>query len=144
MTRFVCQDVGYTFTNGDGNIAALDGVSFAAGGHEIVSVVGPSGCGKTTLLKLLAGLLRPTSGRIHFEDPGSTNGLRNALVFQDHGVFPWLTVVDNVAFGLEMQGVGSAERRERARSFLSVGWVYWNSDPVIRTSSQSECASEWG
>ena len=100
-------------------IAALDGVSFSAGGHEIVSVVGPSGCGKTTLLKLLAGLLSPTAGEIVFEGEGMRNGRpKNALVFQDHGVFPWLRVVDNVAFGLEMQGVGSAERRERARSFL--------------------------
>jgi NitT/TauT family transport system ATP-binding protein len=119
MTRFACENLGYTFTNSGSHIAALDGVSFAAGGHEIVSVVGPSGCGKTTLLKLLAGLLRPTSGSIRFDDPGSSNGLPNALVFQEHGVFPWLTVVDNVAFGLEMRGVGAAERRERARSFLS-------------------------
>ncbi len=115
MTRFACESVGYTFANSDRRVAALDGVSFAAGGHEIVSVVGPSGCGKTTLLKLLSGLLRPTSGSIRFENGG---GLANALVFQEHGVFPWLTVVDNVAFGLEMRGVGAAERRERARAFL--------------------------
>ena len=114
MTRFECQDVVYTFGNSDHHVAALAGVSFSAGGHEIVSVVGPSGCGKTTLLKLLAGLMRPTSGSIRFED----DELPNALVFQEHGVFPWLTVVDNVAFGLEMRGVGAAERRERARAFL--------------------------
>ena len=121
MTRFECRDVGYTFGNSDNHVAALAGVSFAAGGHEIVSVVGPSGCGKTTLLKLLSGLLRPTSGSIRFEDGGSRSGLPNALVFQEHGVFPWLTVVDNVAFGLEMRGVRAAERRERARAFLGRG-----------------------
>jgi len=118
VTRFACDNLGFTFANSNRHVAALEGVSFAAGGHEIVSVVGPSGCGKTTLLKLLAGLLTPTAGSIRFDDPGSSNGLRNALVFQEHGVFPWLTVVDNVAFGLEMRGVGAAERRERARAFL--------------------------
>ncbi|HET6617050.1 MAG TPA: ABC transporter ATP-binding protein [Gemmatimonadota bacterium] len=119
MTRVSCTEVGFKYRNAGDEIAALDGVSFSAGGHEIVSLVGPSGCGKTTLLKLLAGLLKPTAGRIVFEGDGTRNGRpRNALVFQDHGVFPWLRVVDNVAFGLEMQGVGSAERRERARSFL--------------------------
>lgn len=119
MTRFTCQDVGFTFRNGGREVAALDGVSFAAGGHEIVSVVGPSGCGKTTLLKLLAGLLEPTSGTIRFDTAEPAGGLRNALVFQDHGVFPWLTVEDNVAFGLEMQGMPRAERRERAHAFLA-------------------------
>jgi NitT/TauT family transport system ATP-binding protein len=112
--------VGYTFADSGRRLAALEGVSFVAGGHEIVSVVGPSGCGKTTLLKLLAGLLRPTSGTIRFEDPGARNGVpTNALVFQEHGVFPWLTIVDNVAFGLETRGVGTAERRDRARAFLA-------------------------
>lgn len=119
MTRVACRNVGFRYINAGHEIAALDGVSFSAGGHEIVSVVGPSGCGKTTLLKLLAGLLSPTAGEIVFEGEGMRNGRpKNALVFQDHGVFPWLRVVDNVAFGLEMQGVGSVERRKRARSFL--------------------------
>ena len=118
MTGFVCDAVGFSYPTKDGPITALKDISFAAGGHEIVSVVGPSGCGKTTLLKILAGLLEPTSGSIRFS-PGS-NGTRprRALVFQDHGVFPWLTVMDNVAFGLEMQGMGASERRERARHFL--------------------------
>ncbi|HEY7471697.1 MAG TPA: ABC transporter ATP-binding protein [Gemmatimonadota bacterium] len=119
MTRVSCHEVGFRYLNAGHGIAALEGVSFAVGGHEIASVVGPSGCGKTTLLKLLAGLLTPSSGEIRFEDANVRNGRpRNALVFQDHGVFPWLKVVDNVAFGLEMQGVGTTERRDRARSFL--------------------------
>lgn len=118
MTGFACESVGFSYPTADGMIAALRDVSFDAGGHELVSVVGPSGCGKTTLLKLIAGLLEPTAGTIRFT-PGANGGPpRNALVFQDHGVFPWLSVVDNVAFGLEMQGVGSAERRGRARAFL--------------------------
>ena len=118
MTGFTCDALGFSYSTRDGSIAALKDASFAASGHEIVSVVGPSGCGKTTLLKLLAGLLEPTAGAIRFS-PGLNGDLpKRALVFQDHGVFPWLTVLDNVAFGLDMQGVGARERRARARHFL--------------------------
>ncbi len=118
MTGFVCESVGFRYPTADGWITALSEVSLEARGHEIVSVVGPSGCGKTTLLKLVAGLLQPTSGSIRFTPGENGDRPRNALVFQDHGVFPWLKVVDNVAFGLEMQGVGPAERRARAMEFL--------------------------
>jgi NitT/TauT family transport system ATP-binding protein len=118
MTGFVCDSVGFSYSTKNGSIDALKDVSFTASGHEIVSVVGPSGCGKTTLLKLLAGLLEPTAGTIRFSPGLNGDRPKRALVFQDHGVFPWLTVVDNVAFGLEMQGVGAAERRKRARHFL--------------------------
>lgn len=118
MTGFVCDSIGYRYPSADGSIDALSKLSLTASGHELVSIVGPSGCGKTTLLKLLAGLLLPSEGEIRFS-PGS-NGSRpgSALVFQDHGVFPWLTVEENVAFGLEMQGVGANERRRRALEFL--------------------------
>lgn len=118
MTGFTCDSVGFSYPTSDGAIGALHEVSFAAGGHEIVSVVGPSGCGKSTLLKLLAGLLEPTAGTIRFTPVANGGRPKTALVFQDHGVFPWLTVVDNVAFGLEMLGVGAVERRDRARAFL--------------------------
>jgi NitT/TauT family transport system ATP-binding protein len=118
MTGFACESVGFSYPTKHGMIDALQDVSFSASGHEIVSVVGPSGCGKTTLLKLLAGILAPTAGTIRFSPDVDGSRPRRALVFQDHGVFPWLRVVDNVAFGLEMQGVGAAERRQRARTFL--------------------------
>jgi NitT/TauT family transport system ATP-binding protein len=118
LTGLRCQDLSYRYTTPGGVIAALGGVTFSATGHEIVSVVGPSGCGKTTLLKLVSGLLEPTSGSIQFDPPA--NGARpgNALVFQDHGLFPWINVVDNVAFGLEMRGINRHERRARAGVFL--------------------------
>ena len=118
MTGIACESVGFRYPTADGWITALSDVSFEARGHEIVSVVGPSGCGKTTLLKLVAGLFQPTSGSIRFAPGENGERPRNALVFQDHGIFPWMKVVDNVAFGLEMQGVPVRDRRARAMEFL--------------------------
>jgi NitT/TauT family transport system ATP-binding protein len=80
--------------------------------------VGPSGCGKSTLLKILAELVAPTSGEMVLDQPSDTNQPRNALVFQEHGLFPWMSVLDNVAFGLEMRGVVKRERNEHAKRFL--------------------------
>jgi NitT/TauT family transport system ATP-binding protein len=115
---FACRSVGLRYATRAGSITALEDVSFAVREREFVSVVGPSGCGKTTLLKIIAGLLEPTSGRIVFASGTNGGRPRNGLVFQEHGVFPWMNVLDNVAFGLEMRGVGRSERRRRARDFL--------------------------
>lgn len=86
---------------------------------ELISLVGPSGCGKTTLLRAIAGLLQPTSGQIMIGDqqcrgPGSDRG----MVFQDFALFPWRTVKQNVAFGLEIAGVPRAEREERTLRYV--------------------------
>jgi NitT/TauT family transport system ATP-binding protein len=96
----------------------LEGVSFSVRPSEFVCVVGPSGCGKSTLLKIIAGLLEPTAGRVMFEGGVVSGGPRGGLVFQEHGTFPWMTVVDNVAFGLEMRGIGRSDRRERAMEYI--------------------------
>ncbi|MBV8518393.1 MAG: ABC transporter ATP-binding protein [Acidobacteria bacterium] len=96
---------------------ALAGVSFAARGAEFLTIVGPSGCGKTTLLKIIAGLIAPSAGRVAFDDPAGAR-LRTSLVFQDHGLLPWYDVHENVALGLRFQDVGRAEARERARHFI--------------------------
>ena len=119
-TGFECRGVSVRFDGRNGGTAALEDVSFGVDEGEFVCVVGPSGCGKTTLLKVIAGLLKPTAGEVVF--PGANGRPRNALVFQEHGVFPWMSVLDNVAFGLEMRGVGKRERRARALAFIeSVG-----------------------
>jgi NitT/TauT family transport system ATP-binding protein len=94
-------------------------VSFDVAEQEFVSIVGPSGCGKTTLLKIIAGLLEPTAGRIVFHDEVDRGRPRSALVFQEHGLFPWMTVLDNVAFGLKMQGKGRQVRLEQAQAFIA-------------------------
>lgn len=102
----------------NGAILALDEVTFHAKAEEFVCIVGPSGCGKSTLLKILAGLLTPTSGQLRFDGLQSGTSPRSALVFQEHGLFPWMTVLDNVAFGLEMYGVSKSERHSQAYAYL--------------------------
>jgi len=86
---------------------------------ELVAIVGPSGCGKTTILRCIAGLLQPTSGTVKIGDnicssPGSDRG----MVFQDFALFPWRTVKQNVAFGMEIAGVPKEEREERAMRYI--------------------------
>jgi NitT/TauT family transport system ATP-binding protein len=115
---FFCQDVRCSFPSRRGSITALDGVSFSVRPAEFVCVVGPSGCGKSTLLRIIAGLIKPSSGRVMFDGGVLAGHLRGGLVVQENGTFPWMTVLDNVAFGLEMLGVARDERRQRARDFL--------------------------
>jgi len=116
--EFKCQHLFKAYQTRNGVVLALEDMSFSVGEREFVCIVGPSGCGKTTLLKLIAGLMEPTSGRIIFNAEPLDGRIRSALVFQEHGLFPWMTVLDNVAFGLEMRGVGREERRHRARAFI--------------------------
>lgn len=119
-----CQHLCKTYQTRNGVVTALENVTFSAREQEFVCFVGPSGCGKTTLLKIIAGLLESTSGQITFNAEPADGRPHNSLVFQEHGLFPWMTVLDNVAFGLEMQGVRRQERRDRARAFIEkVGLV---------------------
>ncbi len=88
---------------------------------ELISIVGPSGCGKTTLLRMIAGLLEPSSGSITIDGrPCSEPGPDRGLVFQDFALFPWRTVRKNVEFGMEVQGVPKAERRQRAEEYIKM------------------------
>ncbi len=90
-----------------GTVPALSDVNLAVRQGEFVCLVGPSGCGKTSLLRILAGLVRPTSGTAHLAG-------RVATVFQGQSLFPWLTAVDNVAYGLQLAGMPTGRRREIA------------------------------
>lgn len=116
---FQCIQLSKKYSTRQGEVTALQAVDFLVGEEEFVCIVGPSGCGKTTLLKIIAGLLGPSTGQIFYNHAPINGQPRTAMVFQDQGLFPWMTVLDNVAFGLEMQGVGREERRSQAEDFLS-------------------------
>lgn len=102
-------------------LTALDSINLDIEKEEFISLVGPSGCGKTTLLRIIAGLEEPTSGEILLEG----NEIRGpdperGMVFQEYSLFPWLNIIDNIAFGLEMKGIGKEERRERAAGYIDI------------------------
>ncbi|MBN2322261.1 MAG: ABC transporter ATP-binding protein [Spirochaetes bacterium] len=116
--EFECRDLCKVYSVQGRPVSTLEDVSFTVMRQEFVGIVGPSGCGKTTLLKIIAGLVKPSSGRITFGETDTGGQPHNAMVFQEHALLPWLTVLDNVAFGLEMQGMKTDERHERAASFI--------------------------
>jgi NitT/TauT family transport system ATP-binding protein len=109
------------FGTGAQRVLAIEDVSFKVREEEFCVIVGPSGCGKSTLLYLAAGFEKPTSGEILLngriiEGPGPDRG----FVFQEFALYPWKTVLDNVAFGLEIQGVDKNEARDRAEKHIEV------------------------
>jgi len=98
---------------------ALDHINLEVPSGEFVCIVGPSGCGKSTLLHLIAGLHRQSSGEIWFDGtPVAGPGTDRIMIFQEHALFPWLTVGKNVAFGMKMKGMERTERQERTRYYL--------------------------
>jgi NitT/TauT family transport system ATP-binding protein len=102
-------------------VQALHNVSLGVDENEFVCLLGPSGCGKSTLLNLVAGFERPTAGRVLFEGrPVQAAGPERGVVFQDPTLFPWLTVAQNVDFGLRNIGLGAAERRRKTDRFVSL------------------------
>jgi NitT/TauT family transport system ATP-binding protein len=102
-------------------MVALDRVNATVRKGELVTLLGPSGCGKTTLLRLTAGLIAADEGRITIEGAPVTGPRKDACtVFQNFGLLPWRTVLGNVEFPLEIDGVGASERRETAGHFIDI------------------------
>lgn len=109
----------YTDRKG-GRTEALQDVNFAIKENEFVVVVGPSGCGKTTLLNIIGGLLRPSSGHVIIEGERLDSKPHTAIVFQDFALFPWRTVLKNIVYGLEEQGLGKLEQLEIAQKYVAL------------------------
>jgi sulfonate transport system ATP-binding protein len=114
------QKVSLSYRSDNGShLLALDGIDLDVHPGEFLCIVGPSGCGKSTLLHLIAGLQKPTSGSIAMDGERITSpGTDRILIFQEHGLFPWLTVEQNVEFGMKMRGFSKSERRDRTRHYL--------------------------
>ncbi|MHB1536854.1 MAG: ABC transporter ATP-binding protein, partial [Acidimicrobiales bacterium] len=117
------EDVSRIFVTRRGTTVAVQTLSLSVQAGGFLSLIGPSGCGKSTLLRIIGGLEQPTSGRVRFHpeatSSGETRGApRIAFVFQEYGLFPWLSAIDNVAFGLRMSGVDRTQRRRRAAEWL--------------------------
>ena len=98
---------------------ALEPTNLAVADNDFVTILGPSGCGKSTLLRLIAGLDRPSTGRIMLDGARvSAPGADRGMVFQSYTLFPWLTVADNVAFGLREKGIAREQRDTVVREWL--------------------------
>ncbi len=108
-----------TKTFHDSGQDAVRNVSLEIADGEFVCVVGKSGCGKSTLLNLIAGLEKPTSGEIRMDGaPVTGPGADRVVMFQEHALFPWLNVIQNVKFGMEIAGVPKQEQEEKAMKYL--------------------------
>ncbi|MCV0397147.1 MAG: ABC transporter ATP-binding protein [Rhizobiaceae bacterium] len=111
--RIVLDHVDMRFTTDRGPLSVVDDVSLSVREGEFVALVGPSGCGKTTLLNMMAGFLTPTGGTVTLDgSPIRGPGRERGVMFQEYGVFPWLTVKENIAFGLKL-GANRVPQAER-------------------------------
>jgi NitT/TauT family transport system ATP-binding protein len=115
------ENLNKTYISHGSETPALVDINLRIAEGEFVCLLGPSGCGKSTLLKIIAGLIPATSGRIAIDGKAvSGPGPERAVVFQDYALFPWMTVRDNVEFGLEARKLPVAERRETSSRLLKV------------------------
>jgi NitT/TauT family transport system ATP-binding protein len=115
------KDVGKIFKTKSGETTALEKTSFSISEGEFVTILGPSGCGKSTVLRIVAGLEEATSGQVLLDGeiingPGPDRG----MVFQSYTLFPWLTVKENITFGLKLNGISQKERDDVARHYLQL------------------------
>ncbi len=116
----LCENVGKVWAEGTNrSLEALADVNLEVGNNEFLVLLGPSGCGKSTLLYLIAGLQSPSSGRIECAgEPVLGPRSDRSLIFQETSLFPWLSIAENVTFGLRLRGMQAKERREVAAEYL--------------------------
>lgn len=119
--KLVIDQVGKVFSTKGGEMVALDRTSFKVKEGEFITILGPSGCGKSTILRIVAGLEEPSSGKVYLDGhevkgPGPDRG----MVFQSYTLYPWLTVEDNIAFGLKLKGTSQKQCKEVAQHYLEL------------------------
>lgn len=121
MSELVIEALGRTFPGVKSGkpTVALQPTDLTVGSNDFVSILGPSGCGKSTLLRLVAGLDQPTSGRVLLDGVEITGpGPDRGMVFQSYTLFPWLTIEENIGFGLREKGMPASKRREIVTTFV--------------------------
>ena len=119
MALLELRHISKSFAHNQGNLRVLEEISFSVDEGQFVAIVGPSGCGKSTMLRIVNGLMPPTSGQVLYQDRQVDGiNLDCALVFQSFALMPWLTVKANVELGLEARGVPPAEREKRAGVYI--------------------------
>ena len=116
--KVIAKNIYKVFETKNGPVTALNNFSIQADDGEFLCIVGPSGCGKSTFLRIVAGLTPYTSGELIFGRSAQQTSPLTAMVFQEYAIFPWRTVLDNVAFGLEMRRIPKKEREEVAESYI--------------------------
>lgn len=115
------ENLQMVYDSGEVRTEAISDISLTVNAGEFLSVIGPSGCGKSTFLYLIAGFLTPTDGTIHVDGNQITGpGTDRGVVFQEYALFPWLTVRENVTYGLKQQGMRKAERQETAEEYIAL------------------------
>lgn len=117
-TKILVEGLWKTFDTPRGKMDAVKDFNMTVEEGKFVSIVGPSGCGKSTVLRILAGLLPATQGKVVITPGKDSSKPLNNVVFQEYAIFPWKTVLDNVTFGLEMRGFSLADRQEKARHWI--------------------------
>lgn len=111
-------DLSHRFETNGGSVRALENLDLEVYDREFFCLVGPSGCGKSTLLRIVSGLLEHDQGTVTVRTDADGDRPVSSMVFQEEDIFPWKSVIDNVAFGLKMRGVGKEQRYAIAREYL--------------------------
>lgn len=130
----VINNLGKHFVDSDEH--TFNGINLEIKSGEFVCIVGASGCGKSTLLNIVAGLEKATEGEVILDGKVITEpGADRTVMFQDHGLFPWLNVIDNVKFGMKINGVSKAEQAEKAEYYLKLVGLWDYKDYLIHQLS---------